>query len=532
MPELSRWSAFWKQALGFGFDVSALGDSHAVQQRRVALYLKLLALLWLGLYTLDAGIGVASRGPGALLEPGLAAHLGLTLALLMGFATARRANCSQSLLQVLEAAATFSMCSLSLVFMDLVPPPQEDLNAGPAFAVLITLVIRAAIVPSSGMRTLAIGAISTAMVSYAYRPHGNATDAFGEFVLPWTLAFTFASSYVSRVIYGLQRQVRQARQLGQYVLESQLGEGGMGRVYRARHNLLKRPTAVKLLLPERTSEASISRFEREVRYTSRLTHPNTVTIYDYGRTPEGLFYYAMELLEGADLSAVTRVAGPQCEGRVRHILLAIAEALTEAHGVGLVHRDIKPANIMLCEQGGILDVPKLLDFGLVKDMSLEASQAHGNQLTGTPLYLSPEAIRNPGAVDAMSDLYALGAVGYYLLTAQHVFEGQTLVQVCTKHLFETPVAPTQRLQQPVSKALEDLILECLCKDPASRPQGASELHRRLREMRGLGGWDADDKQRWWSEYGPALQTQPVLGEATSLTIEPCMPSDNSQTVSV
>jgi serine/threonine-protein kinase len=226
----------------------------------------------------------------------------------------------------------------------------------------------------------------------------------------------------SGVIYGLRREVRRALRLGQYTLEEKLGEGGMGVVYRARHALLRRPTAVKLLKGDRLGEASLRRFEREVQLTASLSHPNTVSVYDFGRTPEGVVYYAMEYLEGLSLEQLVAEAGAQPPGRVVHVLRQVLGALAEAHGVGLVHRDVKPGNVILCERGGLSDVAKVVDFGLVKDLDAADALSHEGMLVGTPLYLAPEAIRSPNA-DPRSDLYSLGAVAYVLLTGNHVFDG-------------------------------------------------------------------------------------------------------------
>ena len=331
----------------------------------------------------------------------------------------------------------------------------------------------------------------------------------------WALA-TGMCTVVSAIIYGLRREVRQAMQLGQYRLEATLGAGGMGIVYRAHHALLKRPTAIKLLRPDKAGATTLARFEREVKLTARLTHPNTITIFDYGRTPDGVFYYAMELLEGATVDEIVRCDGAQPAERVIHILTSVAGALEEAHGIGLIHRDIKPANIMLCQQGGRQDVPKLLDFGLVKDVSAadDAALTGEGNIAGTPLYMAPEALTSPGNVDARSDVYAVGAVGYFLLTGQPVFTGRTLVEVCGHHLHTKPPALSERLGASLPADLEALILLCLEKDPTRRPQSAPELRERLVACGHSDAWTPLEARRWWDAHRPELQRDAAENVAT------------------
>jgi serine/threonine protein kinase len=293
----------------------------------------------------------------------------------------------------------------------------------------------------------------------------------------------------------------QAEELGPYRLEKLIGEGGMGKVYRASHALLRRPTAVKLLRPDRASPNSIVRFEREVQMTARLTHPNTVAIYDYGRTPEGHFYYAMEYLNGMTLEKLISRFGSQSQSRVIHILKQACGSLAEAHAAGLVHRDIKPSNLMLCRRGGIWDVIKVLDFGLVRE--LEQSPAEPaititTGLTGTPLYISPEAIGDTTAVSPRSDLYALGAVGYYLLVGDHVFSGNSVIEVCGHHLRTIPDPPSTRTDQPVAPGLDELILACLEKDPKDRPSDALAMLARLEELSTIDEWNGREAAAWWA----------------------------------
>jgi serine/threonine-protein kinase len=323
----------------------------------------------------------------------------------------------------------------------------------------------------------------------------------------WCCAASFIATAISRVIHRSRDEAREARRLGQYTLTEKLGEGAMGVVYLARHAMLGRPTAIKLLRPERSGAENLARFEREVQLTARLTHPNTVRIFDYGRNRDGIFYYAMEYLEGASLADVIAESGPMSAGRVIHILDQTAGALAEAHSVGLIHRDIKPANIFLTEQGGVPDVAKVLDFGLVKQVG--AADAHASTLpglsladsvTGTPLYMAPESITTPDKVDARTDLYALGAVGYFLLTGQHVFAGRTLLEVCGHHLLTEPTPPSVRLGARLPADLEGLILSCLAKDPTKRPADARALQTALRSCRDARSWSEEDARAWFEAH--------------------------------
>ncbi len=306
--------------------------------------------------------------------------------------------------------------------------------------------------------------------------------------------------FIARQQRALQKATLAARQLGQYTLEEKLGAGGMGTVYRARHAMLRRPTAVKLLDVDKMSHEAITRFEREVQMTSALTHPNTVAVFDYGRTPEGIFYYAMEYLEGLNLDDLVKRFGPLPEARVVYILQQICGSLAEAHAAGLVHRDVKPANIVLTRRGGLHDFVKVLDFGLVKSVA-GVEQAHLTNpcaVTGTPLYLSPESVRRPDEVDARTDVYALGAVGYYLLTGSPVFTGESVMEICLKHANEPPEPPSSRVGRKVSAHLETLILRCLAKAPADRPGNAAALQGELETCVVEGTWSTKDAANWWS----------------------------------
>jgi serine/threonine-protein kinase len=293
----------------------------------------------------------------------------------------------------------------------------------------------------------------------------------------------------------------------------------MGVVYRARHGLLRRPTAIKLLASDHADEHELRRFEREVKLTSRLTHPNTIAIYDYGRTPEGVFYYAMELLEGLDLQLLVETSGAQPASCVVRILEQVAGALSEAHALGLIHRDIKPANVILCERGGLLGFAKVVDFGLVKSVQNDPTSAalSGIQtIVGTPLYLSPEQIAAPETLDGRSDLYALGAVAYFLLSGVLVFEGRSVVEICGHHLYSQPAAPSARCSNAIPSELEALVLELLAKDPAARPSSAQALLTRLRALP-VRRWSDDELAAWWTS---ALEQRSQKSSTSAVTSSP------------
>lgn len=315
------------------------------------------------------------------------------------------------------------------------------------------------------------------------------------------LAIFVFTLFVSRLKQAEQHAALKALQLGQYKLEEKIGEGAMGVVYRGHHAMLRRPTAIKLLNIEKMTDVSVARFEREVRLTSQLNHPNTISIYDFGRTPEGIFYYAMELIDGINLDALVRGFGPLPEGRVIFFLSQLCGSLNEAHLLGLIHRDIKPANVMVCQRGGQCDVVKLLDFGLVKaiDAEREGGLTASNALTGTPLYLSPEAFVATDSVDARSDLYSLGALAYYLLTGTTVFTGRNLIEICRQHVDAPPIPPSTRLGRQIDPELESLILRCLAKQPADRPASAAELANALEHCSSAGTWTEADARAWWSK---------------------------------
>lgn len=453
-------------------------------------------------------------------------HVAACLVFLLAWLLCRGRARSRRFIRTTEAAAVLGGCGLHAGMGQFIPVIERpDLIV--VLALAFGFLARSIYVPSGGKRTLFLGLATGVMLVMGVWASGMAYDAriYTDFgpewrtkspeqialyisvnAAAWWSLFVGLSVGASRVIYGLRKEVRKAQQLGQYTLLEKLGEGGMGVVYRAQHAMLRRPTAVKLLPLEKVGEASLARFEREVQRTAELSHPNIITVFDYGRTQEGVLYYAMELVDGATAQEVVSLAGPLPPARVLYILAQLADALAEAHAVGLIHRDVKPANVLLCVQGRHADVAKLVDFGLVKHMdSIEPSVTATGVITGTPLYMAPEALVDPAAVDARSDLYALGALGYFLLTAEHVFTGRTMMEVCSHHLRTAPVPPSIRLGRDVSPALEALILSCLAKAPTDRPASADAVTAALLECTVEGSWDAEARRAWWAENHARLR---------------------------
>ena len=350
------------------------------------------------------------------------------------------------------------------------------------------------------------GVLSEVDADEAFEPMRALERIFGALfglVAVTGAAAVAAGLWAGRARRRANRAEAEVRQLGEYVLERRLGGGAMGDVYLARHALLRRPTALKLLRPNQTDRLAVERFEREVTVTALLTHPNTIAIYDYGSSQGGSFYYAMEYLEGIDLERFVARFGPCSDARVLHLLRQVCGSLSEAHDRGLVHRDIKPANIFLCRRGGVPDLIKVLDFGLAK-VAEDRSMTRASVVVGTPENMAPELFESSDKASARSDLYAVGCVGYYLVTGHHVFEGSSLAELCNAHLSRTPISPSERLGRVVDPMLERVILACLAKDPTRRPstaRGILELFERSSIAR---DWTSGDAAAFWSRHGDRI----------------------------
>lgn len=475
---------------------------------RLALFGRIACLASGGFLLMRVALNaLATRSAGhAALEGFPAAHFVATGILFLIWFLAGSRALSERRLRRLDATGTIA-AALAYAMMVVTMPVSWRPDQLVLLILNAVLLGRAALVPSDPHRTawISTGSVAAIPVVTFFLFRGNPSPDFlvGAVVTQATLwaAFTaILATLISSVTFHLRRSVARARRLGQYTLHEKIGQGGMGVVYRAEHEMLRRPTAIKLLAPHGAGEESLKRFEREAQLTARLTNPHTVSIYDFGRTPEGAFYYVMEYLDGLDLEHLVREAGPLPPGRAVHILRQVCEALAEAHGVGLVHRDIKPANILLSEVGGIPDFAKVVDFGLVEDVRGPADSrlTQEDVVAGTPQYLAPETIRDGTSSDPRSDLYSLGAVAYYLLTATALFEGRP-IDVIQGHLQATPQPPSARLGRPLPAKLERIVLECVEKDPIRRPESAQALADRLAACDDVEPWNAEEARTWWRQ---------------------------------
>lgn len=390
----------------------------------------------------------------------------------------------------------------------------------------------AAILPNSPSKVLAAGLISASMNPLAmlvgklrgtwdFGPSSIAAMHYPDFLL------VGVAVVISHVVTRLGQQVSKAREMGSYQLVSKLGSGGMGEVWRARHRMLARDSAIKLIQPDMLSDHSgrnaaliRRRFEQEARATALLRSPHTVELYDFGVTDDGVFYYAMELLDGIDLETLVKKFGPQPPARVAGILRHVCLSLGDAHRHGMIHRDIKPTNIFLCRMGNELDFAKVLDFGLVKMLDgNEGGMTGDGATTGTPAYMAPEvALGNP--IDGRTDLYGLGCVAYWLTTGCLVFEENGATATMLAHVQKEPVPPSQISEMSVPASLEGAILMCLAKNPADRPKTAESLARMLDRGGDLGSWTPEDAERWWQTNMP----ENAVAEQDDIQTIPLRPS--------
>jgi eukaryotic-like serine/threonine-protein kinase len=324
-------------------------------------------------------------------------------------------------------------------------------------------------------------------------------------------ACAIVATVPSIVFHRMGKQLQEAQELGSYQLVELLGRGGMGEVWRARHRLLARGAAIKLVRPEllgvgdeTEAKMMLKRFEREAQATAALSSPHTIRVFDFGATADGSFYYVMELLSGRDLESLVREFGPVPADRTMYLLRQVCHSLADAHARGLVHRDIKPANIYVCRMGLEYDFVKVLDFGLVKFNSSQSVNqtlmTNTHVTTGTPAFMAPEIILGQSDVDRRADVYSLGCVAYYLLTGQLVFDADTPMKMFLHHVQTPPTPPSQRTELVIPRELDELVMACLEKDPNRRPQSAEQLLRMAYRCHTCETWDNDVARGWWETH--------------------------------
>ncbi|MGF1581822.1 MAG: serine/threonine protein kinase [Gemmataceae bacterium] len=386
---------------------------------------------------------------------------------------------------------------------------------------IVLILMYGMLIPNTWKRCASVVTIMWAIPLTEFIVLGLTNEKFGTYLLrdallgmslglllPATVA-VFGSHKIST----LQKEAFEAKKIGQYRLTKLIGQGGMGEVYLAEHQLLRRPCAIKLLRGDLgTDRKTLERFEREVHAMARLTHWNTVEIFDYGHNEDGIFYYVMEYLPGMTLQELVDQHGPIESSRAIHLLQQVCFALQEAHSIGLIHRDIKPSNIFVCPRGGVYDVVKLLDFGLVKPMETSTKLTIEGAVAGTPLYMSPEQAEAK-ALDTRSDLFSLGVVGYFLVTGRPPFRGPTVVQIFKDLVHGQPMPPRQ-LVGSIPEDFQSVLLRCLEKAPTDRYESARDLRQALAECQCANEWTPEKAEDWWSQHGTRSLSRELEGAST------------------
>jgi eukaryotic-like serine/threonine-protein kinase len=403
--------------------------------------------------------------------------------------------------------------------------------------VVIPILAFGALIPAAPRKALAVSLGAAAMdplALFMLRRHLNYGAGETALAIISPLLAALVAYQISRVVHRLSQGIAKAREVGSYRLVEQLGVGGMAEVWRAQHRMLARPAAVKLIRPKVLarngpidSERLLRLFAREARTTASLGSPHTIQVYDFGITREGAFYYVMELLSGIDLQSLVERFGPQPSERVAWLLRQACHSLAEAHERNFVHRDIKPANIFTCLLGGDCDFVKVLDFGLVLDRHPTSEELEDEQrLVGTPAVMPPEMVRFHAPVDARADIYALGCVGYWLLTGKRVFEASTRHDMLVMHAHQKPILPSKRVDISIHAGLEAVVMSCLEKNPNRRPQTARELSELLGALSFTPAWGEERAWLWWRRYRPERRTDPANTESGEVpaTIPPRAPA--------
>jgi serine/threonine-protein kinase len=440
-----------------------------------------------GLLLVLAGIGLAVLQHAELVSPQELLDLGL----------------------MFEVAGT---CALTLM-ENAAPWPNAPLRGATNAVTWMALCV--VVIPNRPWKSIAAAFTSAAIVPIA---HLAAAQMLAYAPLPWNRLVIYSlgpalvagwTPFLSTRIHQLREELSRSQHFGSYHLEKLLGRGGMGEVWLARHRLLRRNAAVKLVSAGLMEHASHSerrliqrRFEAEAQAIASLQSPHTVAIYDFGLAENGSLYYAMEYLRGIDAATLVDRHGPQPAGRVVWLLRQACESIEEAHDAGLVHRDIKPSNIFVCRLGKRADFVKVLDFGLVKDLAGATRTALTRTLTGgTPAFMAPEQVRGE-EVDARADIYGLGCLAYFLLTGTVVFDKPSVMSMAVAHLTDPPDPPSMRSELPIPQSLERVVMACLEKSRDARPQSIASLRALLDDCHDVIPWTAADANRWWSLHGP------------------------------
>ena len=494
-------------------------DILSEQARRIVLFSGVSAFMWTFGLTMDtlvlpATIGVEAPASAVLLE-GFAAVVTLLVFLFLRFGhvhTSTKCTAGMWVLVVNAALITlFDIYNLSML------EPSIGLPSWTAILILAA----AMIMPTTPRRTLIGSLIAAAMgpavmaIAYLWGRPVLSPGVALVLYLPnfiWAVIATLPAAMFQR----MGRQIREARELGSYELVEQIGAGGMGSVWRARHRLLARDAAVKLVKQEAlgdtesAAQAQLRRFEREAQATALLQSQHSIRLFDFGAADDGSFYYVMELLSGRDLESLVKEFGPLPHERAMYLLRQVCHSLAEAHARGMVHRDLKPANIFLCRMGLEFDFVKVLDFGLVQTRRADASSAvtetaiTAEKLIGTPAYMAPEIILGRDDVDRRADVYAIGCVAFYLLTGTRVFQDGNQMQMLVDHVHAEAVPPSSRLGAPLPREVDVFVLDCLRKNPNDRPQDATELLERITAYNLAGRWSNSQARAWWQARLPGL----------------------------
>jgi serine/threonine protein kinase len=436
---------------------------------------------------------------------------------LWGVARSRRVSATRlhTLSLVYEIIICFIIATITFWQYYILNLMLPNLTWVPVVIILFPLIMPG---PPGRMLAAAIAAGATAPAALLLLEVMGKVAAAPEAYFQVTVHSAFAVGFAytgAKFVYGLGREVTAAREFGSYHLVERVGQGGMGEVWRAQHRMLARSAAIKLIRPSvpsaGVSEEARRRFEREAQSIALLRSPHTVELFDFGVSTDGAFYYVMELLDGLDADTLVRQFGPVPAERAIYLLRQVCHSLSEAEARGLVHCDIKPANIFVCQYGEDCDFVKVLDFGIAKavgagvDTELAITQV--NAVHGTPAFMAPEQALGRSNVDARADIYATGCVAYWLLTGELVFTAETAMALFLHHAHTHPLPPSARTELPIPQALDQVVLSCLAKDPAERPQSAGELSRRLAAVEGASAWTEDRTRDWWTRHQPVQRQE-------------------------